>query len=219
MLKDLQPTRENQLKLLETNADAGVFIEIDDLLKAGVEISPEQRIPLVEIAISSLRQLSSNQYQLFKQNFNELIALDKKISLLEWALQKNVFHHLDAVFEQDKPAGIGKKDLNSLRASISILLTIIAYSNKHDGISPEEVFSKGAALIGGELKPIAVSELDFEKLNTALNEFVQLKPLQKPALLKACAACIAADRKVAPIEAELLRAIASTIDCPMPPLI
>jgi len=56
-------------------------------------------------------------------------------------------------------------------------------------------------------------------LNKALDELVLLKPLQKPALLKACAACIAADKEVTPIESELMRAIAATIDCPMPPLL
>jgi uncharacterized tellurite resistance protein B-like protein len=43
--------------------------------------------------------------------------------------------------------------------------------------------------------------------------------LQKPALLKAFVACITADKEVAAIEAELLRAIAATIDCPMPPFV
>ena len=43
-----------------------------------------------------------------------------------------------------------------------------------------------------------------------------MKPLQKPKLLKACAACIAADEKVTADEMELLRAFSSLLDCPMP---
>ncbi|MDP6416889.1 MAG: hypothetical protein QGG54_17925, partial [Gammaproteobacteria bacterium] len=61
--------------------------------------------------------------------------------------------------------------------------------------------------------------IDYKALNNALDELASLKPLQKPALLKACAACITADKEVAAIEAELMRAIAATIDCPMPPIV
>jgi uncharacterized tellurite resistance protein B-like protein len=43
--------------------------------------------------------------------------------------------------------------------------------------------------------------------------------VEKAKLVKACAACVLADKKIEPIEAELLRAIADTLDCPMPPLL
>jgi len=219
VLNDSDPTRRRQLNLLENNADEGVYKEIELLLKNGKEINPVHRLPLVEIALSSLRQLSHRQYQLFKNNFNELIALDKKINLLEWALQKNVFHQLDSVFEKNKKPKMGRKELKACGASVGILLTIIAHSNKHNELSAAQVFEEGKEQL--PMKPVmaSVEELSFEKLNSALIELVQLKPLQKPALLKACAACISADNKIAPIEAELLRAIAATLDCPMPPLL
>jgi len=56
------------------------------------------------------------------------------------------------------------------------------------------------------------------ELDQAINKLAQLKPLQKPGLLKACAACIAADDKVTADEMELLRAFSSLLDCPMPML-
>ena len=56
-------------------------------------------------------------------------------------------------------------------------------------------------------------------LNQALDELAHLKPLEKPQLLKACAACIIADQMVTIAESELFRAIADTLDCPMPPLV
>ena len=47
----------------------------------------------------------------------------------------------------------------------------------------------------------------------------QIKKVQKQALLKALVACINADKEDAAIEAELLRAMAATIDCPLPPFV
>jgi len=63
-----------------------------------------------------------------------------------------------------------------------------------------------------------VGTLGFEDFNSALDELALIKPLQKPALLKACLACISADGKFAAIEVELLRAVSATLDCPMPPI-
>ena len=46
-----------------------------------------------------------------------------------------------------------------------------------------------------------------------------MSPLVKQSLITACADCVLHDGKVLPGEAELLRAISSTLDCPMPPLL
>jgi len=61
-------------------------------------------------------------------------------------------------------------------------------------------------------------KIDFQDLIRGVYALIQLNRLLKPALLKACAACITADKKVSPLEIELFRAIADTLDCPMPPL-
>ena len=41
----------------------------------------------------------------------------------------------------------------------------------------------------------------------------------KKSLLDACATCISADGKATVEEAELLRVISDSLDCPMPPLV
>jgi len=215
-------TRQLQMALLEDGADVGVYQELQTLVTAdskGQSIEPQHRLPLVEIVIASLRQLSSNQYELFKNNFSELIALDKKIDLLEWTLQKIVFHHLDSVFSKQKSHKLGKKTLKSCQTSISLLLSILAHSNRQKGISTDQAFGCGALKLDMDLQIEPIASIDFEALNEALAELILLKPLQKPALLKAFAACVTADQEVEPIEAELMRAIAATIDCPMPPII
>ncbi|MDA1371419.1 MAG: M48 family metallopeptidase [Proteobacteria bacterium] len=221
VLNSTDPVRRQQIALLQENADPGVYQELLGLLTINTNersLKPEHRLPLVEIAIASLRQLSNNQYRLFKNNFNELIKLDKKINLLEWALQKNVFHHLDAVFSNKRPK-LGSKELKSCQNSVALLLSILAQSNQQQGITTEEAFELGAMKLDFELRFIAAQSIEYTSLNDALDELAQLKPLQKPALLKACAACITADRQVDAIEAELMRAIAATLDCPMPPIL
>jgi len=123
------------------------------------------------------------------------------------------------VFSKGAAPSFGKKKLQSCKQSIAVLLSILTHSTVQEGISSEETFAAGADALKLSLQLISVSNIDFEALNNALDELVDLKPLQKPALLKACVSCITADGKIQAIETELLRAIAATIDCPMPPLL
>jgi hypothetical protein len=60
--------------------------------------------------------------------------------------------------------------------------------------------------------------LRLPQVNAALDALQALKPLQKPAFLKACAALIMADGEAAVAELELFRALAAALDCPLPPL-
>ena len=166
-----------------------------------------------------MRQLSKNQYQLFRGNFKTIVEIDKKMSLLEWSLQKIVMHSLEAVFGKDEAPYFGKKKLKSCKKSVSVLLSILTHSTVQDGISKEETFAAGTDGLKMSLQLIAVSKIDFDTLNNALDDLADLKPLQKPALLKACVRCITADGKIEAIETELLRGIAATIDCPVPPLL
>ena len=211
--------RQAQLQFLEGNADKGVFAELQRLLQASARIDAGMRLPLLTIALSSLRQLSRPQYDLFKRNFDALIAIDKKVNLFEWSLQKIVFHHMEQVFGRQSGPPLGRKDLRQLTDASSLLLSIIAHATPQRGLSTEEAYNIGAATLALKTGLVPLSAIDFEKLNAAVDVLADLKPLQKPALLKACAATITADQTIAPIEAELLRAIAATIDCPMPPLV
>ena len=50
-------------------------------------------------------------------------------------------------------------------------------------------------------------------------QHVHLAPFAKPALLKACCETAGADGRFALAEVELVRMIAATLDCPLPPVI
>jgi hypothetical protein len=69
--------------------------------------------------------------------------------------------------------------------------------------------------IGG-LQLMEKSAIHLSELDHALRKLEKLRPLIKQQLLKACAASIERDQKIAPIEVELLRAFADALGCPMP---
>lgn len=219
VLDQAAAVRSAQLQYLQKSADKGVFAELQRLDGAVVSVPAVLRLPLVTMALSSLRQLSRQQYDLFKRNFDTVIAMDDKINLFEWALQRIVFHHMEQVFGRQSGPPLGRKNLASLSEASTLLLSIITHATPQKNLSTEQAFGMGAQSLGLQATLQPLSAINFEKLNYAIDMLADLKPLQKPALLKACAATITADQTIAPIEAELLRAIAATLDCPMPPLV
>ena len=213
------PTRRRQFSLLQEAADVGVLAEVERLAGSIDEIAAEMRLPLLEICLGSLRQLSGKQYKLFKANFALLIELDKKVNLLEWSMQKLVFHHLDDVFEANRRRSLGKGTLEQNKGAIEILLSIIARATSQEGSTPEKAFRVGAEALGLKGEPLDAAGISFEQLNGALDNLTKLKPLLKPRLLKACIVTIQNDKAIKPLECELLRAVAAIIDCPVPPLV
>ena len=211
--------KKNQLLHLMSHADPDAYRDVV-LLKNKINVlNNEYRLALIDIALSSLRQLSKKQYPLFKSNLNALIKMDKKISLSEWVIEKIVIRHLDRVFEP-KRSKKEKLTLKNTQNAYAVLLSLLVYSSKKNDITPDNAFNKAKQQLDSlDIQLLDKRSLNLKSLNQALDQLILLKPLQKPTLLKACAACITADNNISHTEIELFRAIADTLDCPMPPLV
>lgn len=209
--------RDQQLQHLLTHADTGVYSETIKLVNQVNELEIKYRLPLVDMALPTLRQLSKKQYLLFKENLEALIKADSKISLFEWSVKKIVLHHLDSVFIKKHKIRSKKISLKQTKGSCEILLSLLVYAGKQQGISNQETFEKANNALGGlNIQLLPKNKLSLDALNNALDKLARLKPLKKPQLLKACATCITADQQITTVETELFRAIADTLDCPMP---
>ena len=57
------------------------------------------------------------------------------------------------------------------------------------------------------------------QIDAALDRLAQATPIIKKNLLEACIHTVGADGVILEAEAELLRAVADTLDCPMPPFV
>jgi hypothetical protein len=210
--------RKIQLAHLHQYGDEGVYQLTLKLLPAVETLDVSMRLPLIDLAIASLRQLSMHQYQLFKRNLDALIKADNRINLFEWALQRILQHHLEAAFNQRPPPRAKYHSLNLLKEECELLFSLLAYAgNKTEA---DEAFDAAKLVMQQDnLSLLPKSELNLSKLNSAIDRLAQLKPLAKPQLLKACVAVVMADDKVTAKEAELVRAFAATLDCPLPPML
>ncbi|MFQ5642774.1 MAG: M48 family metallopeptidase [Thiogranum sp.] len=211
--------RDKQLQHLEQQADPGVYPLVIGLLPEMDGLDARFRLPLVDIAIPALKQLSLQQYKLFKQNLAALAHMNARVDFLEWSLQKILFNHLDAWFFKLTRGPVRHAGLEQLSGEVALVLSAMAYVGQPDRHGAEQAFRVAATVLDlGELKLLKETEISLAALDVALDRLASLKPLVKPRLLKACVASIVQDQRIAPVEMELLRAFSDVLDCPMPPV-
>jgi Zn-dependent protease with chaperone function len=188
---------------------APLLQQLDDRLK----------LPLLELCVHSLREMSPNQYVQFKRAVHNIITADRKVSLREWVVQRFVIQQLDLHFGFRGAPRAKHGSLQAVRDDVAIILSVIAHAEHRDDAEVRAAFAAGAAETAlDDLQPVMPMSIGLERLDAALDELMRLKPLVKPRLLKACVAIILYDGRTTPRGIELVRAISTCIDCPMPPM-
>ena len=71
----------------------------------------------------------------------------------------------------------------------------------------------------GELQLLPRAESGLEQLDAALDRLARAAPRIKKQVIDACLHVVGADGVIQERQAELLRAIADTLDCPIPPFV
>ena len=212
--------RNRQLEQLARFGEAGIDSETRRLLLEIEPLEARYRLPLIDIALPSLCALSADQYQAFKTNLRALVVADEKIELFEWVLQRMVFTRLRPHFERVKPPRARHIAPRKLSEPCAVVLSILAHASGPSETSIRAAFETGASQLPGVDTALLPRErAGLRELDRALEVLREADPGTREQLLRACAACIAADREVTHAEGELLRAIADGIGCPMPPLL
>ncbi len=208
-------------QLAGIKADASLRTEALALFGRRKEISLSQRLPLVDLVIPTLRQLSPEQYALFRADVRHLVDSDAKINLFEYALQKTLLRHLDLFFTRSTGAKVKFKSLPPLLPDVSLLLSSLAYVGDSTAEARDAAFAAGVRelLINSATYPLKRKDgCDLNLIDKALDNIALAAPDVKRTVLAACRSTVANDGVVALVEFELIRAMADALDCPLPPM-
>jgi hypothetical protein len=175
------------------------------------------KLPLLELCINALRELSTNQFIQFERAINKIIVADKKVDLIEWVIQRLVLQQLNEHFGLRKPPKARHSTLGAVKADAETLMSLIAYVEHEDDSEAANAFDHGKKEIGATaFNIIPREELSLNSLNQSLDNLMQLKPLVKPRILLAMVAIVLSDAKTTARGVELVRTISTCLDCPMP---
>lgn len=214
LLLDSEPgLRARQLEEVRKRLGLSLALQLDLLEESLLRLDPGQRLPLLDLAMPALKQLDAQAFLALRENMALLIKLDGKVKLLEWTLLRIVERNL-----RPGSGKIGHVALAELGEESATLLAFLARVGETSDVETAQAFAdawSGLPFPPRSLPPAG----SLRDLEGALKKLEQLRPLQKPQLLKALARCIEHDGRINPGEAELMRAVADILDCPMPPLL
>ena len=219
LLSQADTVKDAQLKHLQTNTDAACFNDVQRLSGEVAQLGPEYRIPLADIAITALKELSAEQYASFISNVEWLAAADQEVDLFEYALKNLVKRRLEPVFGKVDKVAVKYHDLKPLTDDACRLTSCIAYWGADEVEHASRAYQAGIAKMGLSAVAMAgVDECGLNMVDKALERLRHASPFVKKRIIEGCVECVALDGKITVEEAELVRAIADGLDCPVPPL-
>ncbi len=208
--------KEAQLTHLYSRDNFQVYQRIKKIQEAVAGLDLSLRLPLVELALPALGTMSKQQYAMFRRSAEELIRADGKVEDFELALKLMLFHHLDAHF------GIPKKTSETQlkyadECAIS-LAAFLAHAGHEDKVKAQAAFRTAVEILGNK-DAVFTGKPAADTVEHSLEALVLANFNFRRKLIEVCAAAVQHDGKILPQEAELLRAFADALDCPLPPLI
>jgi len=209
--------RAVQLSELKSGTEPLCHQQTVDLAVLIDRLPIEVRLPLADISLPALKQLSPRQYEAFRQAVKALVRADRKIDLFEYMIQAVVLRYLDLHFGRSKPSSVRYASLSPLAEPLSIVLSLLAHVGNRDQAAAESAFEQARESLGRPLEMLEPTSCSLANLDAALKELARATPPIKKRILIAAAACVTSDGRVIPEEWELLRSISAMLDCPMPP--
>ena len=215
---DPKQTRDLSDLLLELT-DLPCHDECLDMLESLRGLDPRARLPLIDLCIPALREMSREEYDAFMRAMQGLIAGDKRIDLMEWALMRVVDRHLSPHFEPEATAMPEETlDFSQAPEECVQVLSLVAHMGRTGQEAAEQAFSLGMKEMAIAAPCLSKQEA-MHSIGAVLDTLAGLTPEHKRTLLTACAKIISADGEVTVNQGEFLRVIADSLGCPMPPLL
>ncbi len=191
------------------------------LAPAVTPLATHARLPLVNLALPALRQLTAADFKTFSDTLKWLIESDGEVDLFEFTLQKIIQRHLASQFGETRRDVVQFYSIKPLVPDCAVLLSALAHAGSDDAAQQQRAFVAGAPYLRATdgLGFYPPENCSLAEIDAALERLAQAAPQIKKNLLEAAVQVVGADGVIVEHEAELLRAVADTLDCPIPPFV
>lgn len=218
LLSTDQATRAHQLSLIEQLAEPGVPTLVPGMYAKIQQQDQQHRLLLLDQAMPTLKEMSRPQYQRCYDLIGQLIVADGQVDLLEWVIHRIITQELYAHFVQPfrnsgritRPSKVDKQ--------VCQILSLLAAASSQSDKQRQLAYQRGAKLWGSSSAMMDVQYFDYQALNQSLEKLRHLSADLKARFLDTCAEVAAADGQLQDSEFALIKGIATTLDCPLPPL-
>jgi Zn-dependent protease with chaperone function len=204
--------RQESIVAQAFGADASAQVEA--IRAAAAQMPPGWRLPLVDLAMPTLRKLPAAARERLLSLARAMIAVDGRVTLPEFLLYTVLEARLSSAAQPARPGRFAS--LKDLAAEARLVLSLVATVRMPE--APAHAYQAGAQLLEGlPADPVARDALALDKVSAAFHRLNLLAPLSKPQLIKAIAAVAFVDGSTNWKAASLLRTLCAALDCPLPP--
>ncbi|TVR14995.1 MAG: peptidase [Planctomycetota bacterium] len=207
---------KKQWEHLQAHADRAVFAEVQRHAPAIMALPHVYRLPLVELSLPALRTMTRAQVEQFLSVVDLLIAADEQVSAYEYSLRHHLRLALDPEFARSVSGTAQAED-------VRVLLHIVAaLGNPTDATLAQAAFVTAAKEVGlsSSLQQYdSAMGHDWQAMDAALVRLAQVKPKSKRRIIAAAITAVSHNERVNRDEGDIIRAIALSLECPMPPLV
>jgi Zn-dependent protease with chaperone function len=190
----------------------------DELAGTGAEY----RLPLMEIAFPALKQRPIQELSYLVSLTTRIIEVDGHIDLYEYCFYRILASNLgQAVAPSRRQRGKHTRRAE-LRSAVIGLLRVLADYGHDDEAKQRAAFKAGVGSLGDWAKEFEFASDRMRTvpvLDRGLDVLLGLNSRGKESLLRAISATASHDGKLTIAEAELIRAVCATLDCPLPPIL
>jgi Zn-dependent protease with chaperone function len=229
LMSDDDNMRQQQLKLIGQSEGVRTYETTMKLLPKVEELHLVFRLPVLEMIQGSLSDLSPEQYVKFRETVCGLVQLDNKTSLFEFVVRHHLLMHLDRRFNVSRPPSIKYEKTTSLIREIELMLSAFASASitgsiledakAPDADTVQQSYRLAMQVVGfgdaAESKA-KLKSWEVDQLEVCMQKLQRSSPLVKKQFLKAAAILITFDHEITIAEAEFFRAVAESLDCPVP---
>lgn len=213
---------EAQWRLLQEAVPAGQLGRIRDTYQLLGTLPREARLAALELASSTLVQSPEAGQADFLSLLNHLIQVDERLSLYEFCLRRILRERLT----RRSRAGGAEAPVQYMQLrpevaeAVGHLLSVVA-REASGGAPPAALVGKAVLsqyLLNGKVAYREVAEGALARLDRSLDVLRTSAFAIRAQCLRAAVHCLQADGRLSPEEAEILRMLSLSLDCPLPPL-
>ncbi|MGA2691369.1 MAG: M48 family metallopeptidase [Opitutaceae bacterium] len=220
LLDSDEATRQKQLGSIASGEGGDVLRTLQQLDPALRQLKPAHRLPVLQLALPALKALPQSALGSFAGTLDDLVQADGHVTTFEFALQRLVLRTL-ALHRTPTAATTQIYSFQAVTNEISVVLSALAHTSSDHEDEAGRAFAEGASqlkLVERDIRFMPPAECGLVQLDGALDRLAGASGPIKQRLLMAAAHVVSADGVLLTEEAELLRAIAASLDVPVPPL-
>ncbi|MEO1132924.1 MAG: M48 family metallopeptidase [Cyanobacteria bacterium J06639_1] len=215
--------RDRQWNLLRSATTPEVLTRTQYLAPQLDTLAPRDRLPLLDFATPALRAIAPEMRDRVWTAIDQLIRADDRVSLSEFAIQTIVTSRWRAQTRSPEDAvKVAHEQLAPIWSDCISVIAVLATAG-HDTPKTQHFAFRDSLMRLPDAKQLGIPDdmpdISFEAAGNSLETLDRAAPKLKQALVNACAHAVLLDGQVTDEEAELLRAIAIALDCPLPPFL